>query len=141
MKTMMLEIVLFLYLFILWVLQWSTIKEWVSVNIDRQDRLSLLTCWSSGSLSWSRDSVFSNSVCVCVVTSPPHRAWKQSIVITQTHTHQPLLFGTKTEEYLITYNNLLWLDINNMMLERNRHTHLIGSSLWSVCEQAFIFPL
>lgn len=32
------------------------------------------------------------SVCVCVFVSPPHRAGKQSVVVTQAHAHHPLLF-------------------------------------------------
>lgn len=34
----------------------------------------------------------------CVFVSPPHRAGKQSVVVTQAHAHHPLLFEKKNQQ-------------------------------------------
>lgn len=75
--------------------------------------LSLIPHWTTGSLSWRGD------ICVCVSVSPPYRAGKQSVIISQAHAHHPLLFGTKTEQILCIKPAILIIitKINNIMLE------------------------
>lgn len=82
-------------------------------------------------------SAASSKICV----SPPHRAGEQSVVISQAHTHQPLLRYRKKGQYF----SIKTAVISDVRLEthseREGGAHLVGSSLRGVRERAFILPL